>query len=200
MTMRAEEVRANFKKLRISVKPFSSTQTGIKSITMVPITPGNPHTQVNPDDTYEHLINTPKEEITRWETILDQEDIKRHLLEYKRSFRAAAETPCGHSTIVDAITFTATSQAAREFTQGIIPAEWFGDKNLLHEFLKSFFAPSDILNEQSPISTKITKEDLIYGFRKWKESTSTSPSGCHLGHYRAIIQNNIRRSKMVHLS
>lgn len=29
------------------------------------------------------------------------------------------------------------------------------------------------------------------GFRKWKEATSTSPSGRHLGHYRAIIQNPI---------
>ena len=40
-----------------------------------------------------------------------------------------------------------------------------------------------------PISTLITTEDVKYGFGKWKESTSTSPSGRHLGHYKAIIQD-----------
>ena len=26
------------------------------------------------------------------------------------------------------------------------------------------------------------------GFRKWRESTSTSPSGRHLGHYKALLR------------
>jgi hypothetical protein len=29
--------------------------------------------------------------------------------------------------------------------------------------------------------THITKEEVSKGFRRWRETTSTSPSGCHLG-------------------
>jgi hypothetical protein len=32
-----------------------------------------------------------------------------------------------------------------------------------------------------PIDTHITKEQVGQGFRRWRENTSTSPSGCHLG-------------------
>jgi hypothetical protein len=31
------------------------------------------------------------------------------------------------------------------------------------------------------IDTHITKEEVSKGFRRWREATSTSPSGCHLG-------------------
>ncbi|KAI2513961.1 hypothetical protein MHU86_345 [Fragilaria crotonensis] len=36
---------------------------------------------------------------------------------------------------------------------------------------------------------QISEDDLFKGFRHWPESTSTSPSGRHLGHYKAIIQH-----------
>ena len=34
---------------------------------------------------------------------------------------------------------------------------------------------------------KISFKDFIEGFEKWDERTSTSPSGCHLGVYKALI-------------
>jgi hypothetical protein len=186
-TMRSEEIRATFQKIRLSVKQSPSSQGGLKSI-MVPLSPGN-NTQVPSTETYNYLNTTPEADV-RWETILDREEIERHLLDFNRnSFRAAATTPCGHGTVVDAITFTATSKAAREFLHGTIPPEWYEDNTLLHEFLQSFFAPPDIL-EQQPILTTLTTDDVTKGFRKWKESTATSPSGRHLGHYKAIIQND----------
>jgi hypothetical protein len=45
------------------------------------------------------------------------------------------------------------------------------------------------------ISYKITVEDFIAGFRKWKECTLTLPSGCHLGHYKAIVANIKKKKK-----
>ena len=35
----------------------------------------------------------------------------------------------------------------------------------------------------------ITEDDIKKGFKSWKESTTTSPSGRHLGHYKALIQD-----------
>jgi hypothetical protein len=36
-----------------------------------------------------------------------------------------------------------------------------------------------------PFDATVTAEDIKNGFRVWRESTSTSPSGIHLGHYKA---------------
>jgi hypothetical protein len=33
------------------------------------------------------------------------------------------------------------------------------------------------------------------GFQKWRETTSTSPSGRHLGHYKALLRTEIRKQK-----
>lgn len=39
-----------------------------------------------------------------------------------------------------------------------------------------------------PIHSNITPEEMRKAFHKWRESTSTSPSGRHLGHYRAVLE------------
>ena len=36
---------------------------------------------------------------------------------------------------------------------------------------------------------QISASDLILGFKRWREDTSTSPSGRHLGHYRVIAKH-----------
>jgi hypothetical protein len=155
---------------------------------MVPVhsTNGNP---CDAADTYNVLhCPNPFPEF-QWETIIDRSDMEKHLLEYNRqSFRAAAKSPCGHGIIMDAITFNATSPAAREFLEGVIPHEWLQNTDLLREFLTSFFTPPNVLSSP-PISTAISEDDLVKGFGRWKEHTSTSPSGRHLGHYKAILQD-----------
>jgi hypothetical protein len=39
-----------------------------------------------------------------------------------------------------------------------------------------------------PLSDQFPTDDIINGFKKWKEKTTTSPSGLHLGIYRLIIK------------
>ena len=41
--------------------------------------------------------------------------------------------------------------------------------------------------EQSNIETTVSEEELCGKLRAWRESTSTSPSGLHFGHYKARI-------------
>jgi hypothetical protein len=50
--------------------------------------------------------------------------------------------------------------------------------------------PTSIQDDEDRIPYTITKEDVKQGFKKWKERTSTSPSGRHLGHYKSWIQDN----------
>jgi hypothetical protein len=90
---------------------------------------------------------------------------------------------------LDAITFSTLSPAGKSFLDGIIPNKWHGNNDLLKEFLTSFFAPKRVRTSPN-ISTDISEDDVRRGFGRWKEATSTSPSGRHLGHYKAIIQHN----------
>jgi hypothetical protein len=47
--------------------------------------------------------------------------------------------------------------------------------------------PEEIKVLGKKIHSEISDDDFIDGFKKWKESTSTSPLGRHLGHYKVII-------------
>jgi hypothetical protein len=145
---------------------------------------------------YKITQSAPSEEIL-WETIVDRDEIDQHILHYNRdSFRAASESPCGHGIIHDALTFTSLSPESEALLAGTIPEAWYGTNNYLREFLASFAIPPHVkLNGEIP--TSISDEDVFRGFQGWKESTSTSPSGRHLGHYKALIQHPILRQCFV---
>ncbi|KAI2494432.1 hypothetical protein MHU86_20115 [Fragilaria crotonensis] len=125
-----------------------------------------------------------------WETVFTREELEQHILDYnKESFRAASESPCGHGIIHDALTFTSLSPQSEDL--------------LSESYLRSGMAPTTIFVNFWPhlsfpctrthgdIPTGISSDDVIRGFKGWKEQTSTSPSGRHLGHYRALIQDPI---------
>jgi hypothetical protein len=66
--------------------------------------------------------------------------------------------------------------------------EW--SQQLSQRFLASFVIPDHVCNH-GEIPIEISEADVINGFKGWNENTSTSPSGRHLGHYKAIIQHPI---------
>ena len=126
-----------------------------------------------------------------WDTVLTKAEIEEHLLHFNReAFRAAASSPCGHGLIHDALTFTSLSEAAEQMLQGIVPSSWHEDDELMKEFLASFVIPTSV-QETDPIPTDFTGDDIKKGILSWKESTSTSPSGRHLGHYKVLVQDEM---------
>ncbi len=121
--------------------------------------------------------------------MITKHDIEQHLLQYNRdAFRAAARSPCGHGTIYESITFSSLSPTASELLRGSLPADWPKDDPDLTEFLASFCFPQSVL-EAGPIPSKISEEDITRGFKHWSETTTTSLSGRHLGHYKALVQH-----------
>ena len=183
-TIAGETIRSVFQNIRHVVRP---TESSTLSKLMIPATPvsTDPSTLKS---AYQTIHSTPNDQIL-WETVVDQESIERQILRYNReSFRAASESPCGHGVIHDALTFTSLSPASEQLLAGNIPTEWGTDRNnYLREFLASFAIPDKARNNDIP--TSISETDILHGFKGWKESTSTSPSGRHLGHYKAIIQH-----------
>ena len=100
-----------------------------------------------------------------WHTVITREEIESHLLEFNReSFRAAAESPCGHGVIHDALTFSSLSEESKELFRGVVPSTWVGDDKLLQEFLASFqyrrryWMPNlSILNSRVKISRMVSR-------------------------------------------
>ena len=39
----------------------------------------------------------------------------------------------------------------------------------------------------TPTKSELSLHDLVSHFRKWNESTTTSPSRCHLSHYKSLL-------------
>jgi hypothetical protein len=184
-TIRSEQSRTMFQNIRSVVKP---TETSSLNKLMLPRHKDTPATY--PKDFQSFLQNTDPDDII-WDTVLDQATIESNLLRYNRnSFRAAAASPCGHGTIFRGLTFNSLSRESEELLSGTIPAHWYGQDHILREFLTSFAIPDNVKTNPAGISTDITEDHVRYGFKKWKETTSTSPSGRHLGHYKALIQDD----------
>jgi hypothetical protein len=57
----------------------------------------------------------------------------------------------------------------------------------MDQVIQELAMPEEIKVLAKKIDCEITEEVFISGYKKWKESTSTSPSGRHLGHYKAIV-------------
>lgn len=85
------------------------------------------------------------------------------------------------------MTFSSLSLASVQLLDGEVPAAWHKDDDDLKELLVSFTIP-DMVRSLGEIPTEISADDVIYGFKNWQETTSTSPYGRHLGHYRSLIQ------------
>ena len=120
----------------------------------------------------------------------------KHIQQFNRqSFRVASESPCQHGLLHDALTFTSLSPSSLEILEkSQWPEERPADRPLLGEFLALFAIPDNVKTVDPPkISTVLTEEDVSYGFKSWKESTSTSLSGRHLGHNKTMIQDPVLR-------
>ena len=180
-TIKSEQSRAMYANIRSTVKPSTNG-----SLTHLLVLHHKTSTAL-PDNFQDFLANTDEEDI-QWDSILDQDSINSNLLRFNREhFRAAAASPCGHGMLHDTLSFTSLTPEADALLMGTLPPSWHGDDDLLREFLTSFIIP-DSTKHLPPITSDITTLDVHKGFAVWKEKTSTSPSGRHLGHYKAIIQ------------
>jgi hypothetical protein len=183
-TIGSETCRSVFRQIWRVIKP---QQRSVLSKIEVPLRQDSLVTESD-DNLHEILHTTPDEEL-RWDTVIDKADIERHLLTYNRkAFRAASASPCGHGVIYNSIIFSSLSTQAANLSKGSVPTSWYGDDLLLKEFLASFAIPKHV-EEAGYIDTDITEDEVKWGFTKWTESTTTSPSGRHLGHYKALVQD-----------
>jgi hypothetical protein len=189
-TIRTEKCREMYRQIRLSVKPLQDNAGGINSI-LIPVVADveNPDFTMRKSEIYQWLAANPGGP-TRWNTVIDRTSVEEHLLEFNRaSFRAASASLVGKGEILDDLTFSTLSPAGTDLLNGKFPDHWHGEDDLLREFFTSFSAPPAVRANKF-ISASISEDDVKRGFGRWREATSTSPSGRHLGHYRAIVQDD----------
>ena len=110
---------------------------------------------------------------TGWETTKDSAELEKKILQqYRQHFRQASSTPL------------AKHQKIFSIPRDTHPK----DLETLHlpdteRGFKQWFSP----NNTPQIKTLLTPHDFRQSVQNWKERTSTSPSGRHLGHYHAQI-------------
>jgi hypothetical protein len=102
------------------------------------------------------------------------------------------DTPFGNGFLMDLVGYSGLSKAASDIVDGTF-LDRHETTNLLPEtkqLILEMAMPPEIKALTKPISKAISVSEFKEGFKKWKERTSTSPSGRHLGLYKAIINDH----------
>jgi hypothetical protein len=120
-----------------------------------------------------------------YKTLLDCDEIEHELLTYNRSwFRQAQDTPFGHGELYEMVGYDGLTEEADNIVSGFCIAHMgIPMTRELQVFLEECKRPTSVVD----IKSTITVDEFKSNVKKWKECTSTSPSGRHLGHYRTAI-------------
>lgn len=113
-----------------------------------------------------------------WTVITDDDDILRHLNdEAKIHFRQAAKT---------AFMTDGEDEIVREVFEHVPPEQWADEIRTRI----SYWPFGDQLRFSQQVDSTILPNDIVQGFHKWSEETTTSPSGRHLELYKILLQKN----------
>jgi hypothetical protein len=117
--------------------------------------------------------------------IFDQNEITSKLMEhFQNHFQQAKGSPFTVPPLSDTIGWNGTNDFCQSLLKGDIDTSGINVDEATEAILKAIRKDEDT----EEIKTEIAVEDVRKGFKKWAEKTSTSPSGRHLGLYKAIIQ------------
>jgi hypothetical protein len=117
------------------------------------------------------------------------------LLYCAQHYQQVSSTPFGHGQLAHIIGRDGLTDACKSILQGTL-FENYGIETFpeLDRFITQLAIPME-LKGSAEKSTEITVDEYRHKvdeyrhkIKKWKEATSTSPSGCHLGIYKALLQ------------
>ena len=160
---KAEDMKALHAKLRFISKD-STNQSGLTKL-QIPI-----------DDTQDPKV------CTEWKTIDTPDEITKYLLERnKLHFGQAHGTPFTISPLSLQVDFGATTETCQTMLSGDYDAS---DIDALTNLVVQHFQS---VTEDDTLPPSLTEKAMLDKYKFWPESTTTSPSGRHLGHYRSLL-------------
>jgi hypothetical protein len=96
------------------------------------------------------------------------------------------------AVLFDLVGYSGLNEAAKAVVEGDFLEKHGENIDVLPEteqLIKELVMPAEIQELGKKIAYLVDDHNSISGFKVWKESTSTSPSGCHLGHYTTMIND-----------
>ena len=158
---RAEHTKAMFLRLP-SIKPKPS---GGISLVKVPT----------------DLPNDPKA-AKEWRTVTDSTEVEKLIMERQKvHFGQATPTPFANEPLKSTFNWTGTSPEVDVVLNGDYTPS-------LHVDPQSNRILQSCTRKMPPISSVISLAEMKQKYRTWYETTSTSPSGRHLGHKHALLK------------
>jgi len=130
-----------------------------------------------------HSLPNPKK-ATNWRTVDLPKDIVYYLLTRNRlHFGQAQGTPLTRPRFTQCLDWAASTETAK-----LILAGYYEDSKLTD--LQSLLVKHCAKQHPHVLPLLITEKEFTSKLKLWKESTATSPSGLHLGHYKALVTRN----------
>ncbi len=124
-----------------------------------------------------------------WVSITRPEEIAKHVSDMNiKQYNRAYATPFGSGPLAEVIGRNGDTPATAELLDGTLPTTILAD--LMPEtirLLQTLATPK--LKMEVKIKVEITEEEFISTFRVVREDTSSSPTGHHVGHYKAILKD-----------
>jgi hypothetical protein len=126
-----------------------------------------------------HIIIENSNELIR---IDNKDEIESTLHQhFGKHFNQASGTPFTTGRLYEIFGYSGTNDSTQALLDNKLDTST--ESKEMQTFLQQFRRTREPLSHQFPV------EDIIQGFHKWKEKTTTSPSGLHLGIYKAIIKS-----------
>jgi hypothetical protein len=120
-------------------------------------------------------------------TIIEDRLLTRNI----EHFGQAKDTLFAKAPLSKVFGYQGVNQAATQIIEhGAIPEDIAGENTYINKFLDKLSSGKVI-----EVADTITFEEFKTGLQKWKEKTTTSPLGRHLGHYKLLLNLNIYESE-----
>ena len=163
--IRAEETSKVYKYLQV-LRGESTKSSGLQSLLI-------------PND------ETPPEKCTDWTQISDPMQIAQQMLNYNKiHFKQADGTPWTRAPLCHAVNFDTNTVESAAILSGTY------DTTTLDQISSKVIQRMEQILQPPANSNTISVSDFTGKMKVWKETTSTSPSGIHLGHYKALLAKN----------
>ena len=130
-----------------------------------------------------HPTQDPKS-CCEWQTIDVPTEVLRHLQQRNQlHFGQAAGTPFTIPPLSDDLGFCGDGEDAEKILDGTYDTTAYAPNVAI--LIRHLKQTAEIASMDA--YPTISEEDYVEKLKVWKESTSTSPSGVHLGHYKTLI-------------
>jgi hypothetical protein len=170
--LRAHTKQRSYKWIQQVLHPYS--RDGLSYV----VAPANSKPQDYPYD---------PDSVTCWEMIHDQQKLQDFLIQRNMvHFSQAHGTPFTMEPL-NKLDWNACSLESENLLQGQISPEITSPNRFVMEILRSIAEKTQL----PEIDTYLSPDKVAHGFCQWKEATSTSPSGCHLGLRRILAVPNL---------